>query len=238
MVLPVPAHGRSAGRGRPPGGGARPGGVRPLGQAGRPRRLHLRPPRARGCARWLEANDLRHITLVCQDWGGLVGLRVVAEHPDRFDRVVVANTFLPTGDRPAGDGFLKWRTFSQEVPEFDSGKVVQSGCATTPGPRGGRRLRRPVPRPGLHRRRPPVPHPRPHHARRPRRGGQPCGLEGPGGVGPAHAVRLLRPGPRHRRQRAGLPPARARHDGASATPPSRAPGTSCRRTRAPSSPPW
>ncbi len=83
---------------------------------------------------WLEANDLRHITLVCQDWGGLVGLRVVAEHPDRFDRIVVANTFLPTGDRPAGDGFLKWRTFSQEVPEFDSGKVVQSGCATTLAP--------------------------------------------------------------------------------------------------------
>ena len=71
---------------------------------------------------------------MCQDWGGLVGLRVVAEHPDRFDRIVVANTFLPTGDRPAGDGFLKWRTFSQEVPEFDSGKVVQSGCATTLAP--------------------------------------------------------------------------------------------------------
>lgn len=83
---------------------------------------------------WLEANDLRNITLVCQDWGGLIGLRVVAEHPDRFDRIVVANTFLPTGDRPAGEGFLKWRSFSQEVPEFNSGKVVQSGCATTLAP--------------------------------------------------------------------------------------------------------
>ena len=48
----------------------------------------------------LEAIDLRHITLVGQDWGGLIGLRLAAENPDRFDRVVAANTFLPTGDRP------------------------------------------------------------------------------------------------------------------------------------------
>src|SRR3954464_10978264 len=62
---------------------------------------------------WLEANDLRRITLVCQDWGGLIGLRLVTALPDRFDRVVAANTFLPTGDRDPGKGFLAWQRFSQ-----------------------------------------------------------------------------------------------------------------------------
>ena len=50
----------------------------------------------------LERLDLRRITLVCQDWGGLIGLRLAAEQPERFARIVAANTFLPTGDRPAG----------------------------------------------------------------------------------------------------------------------------------------
>jgi len=49
-----------------------------------------------------DALDLRDITLVCQDWGGLIGLRLVGEHPDRFARVVTANTFLPTGATPPG----------------------------------------------------------------------------------------------------------------------------------------
>jgi haloalkane dehalogenase len=79
---------------------------------------------------WLVSNDLRDITLVCQDWGGLIGLRLVTALPDRFDRVVVANTLLPTGDTPIGDGFLNWRTFSQEMPEFHSGLVLQLGTAT------------------------------------------------------------------------------------------------------------
>ena len=81
---------------------------------------------------WLEAVDLRGVTLVGQDWGGLIGLRLVAEHPDRFDRVVVANTFLPTGDRPAGEAFLAWRKYSQEAPEFNAGRIVQGGSATRP----------------------------------------------------------------------------------------------------------
>jgi haloalkane dehalogenase len=79
---------------------------------------------------WMEANDLRHITLVCQDWGGLIGLRLLAEHQDRFERLVVANTFLPTGDRPPGEAFLNWQRFSQETPVFDSGFVVQLGTTT------------------------------------------------------------------------------------------------------------
>jgi haloalkane dehalogenase len=74
--------------------------------------------------------DLRHITLVCQDWGGLIGLRLAAENPDRFDRIVAANTFLPTGDRHPGDAFLAWQKFSQEVPELPVGRIVNGGCAT------------------------------------------------------------------------------------------------------------
>ncbi len=79
---------------------------------------------------WLEAVDLRGATFVGQDWGGLIGLRLVAEHPDRFDRVVAANTFLPTGDRHPGDAFLAWQKFSQEVPDFEVGKIVNGGCTT------------------------------------------------------------------------------------------------------------
>lgn len=78
----------------------------------------------------LERLDLHAATLVCQDWGGLIGLRLAAEHEDRFARIVVANTFLPTGDRPAGDAFMAWRKFSQETPEFPVGGILQGGCAT------------------------------------------------------------------------------------------------------------
>jgi haloalkane dehalogenase len=78
--------------------------------------------------------DLRGITLVCQDWGGLIGLRLAAEHADRFARIAAANTFLPTGDRPAGDAFMAWQKFSQEVPEFPTGMIVSGGCVTTLAP--------------------------------------------------------------------------------------------------------
>jgi haloalkane dehalogenase len=74
--------------------------------------------------------DLSGITVVGQDWGGLVGLRLVAEHPDRFRRVVTANTGLPTGDERATDAFFAWQKFSQETPEFPVGRIVAGGCAT------------------------------------------------------------------------------------------------------------
>ena len=76
---------------------------------------------------WLTQVDLQGITLVCQDWGGLIGLRLVAAMPDRFARVVTANTALPTGDRPMGAAFAAWRAFSQEVPEFRAGRIVYGG---------------------------------------------------------------------------------------------------------------
>jgi haloalkane dehalogenase len=82
-------------------------------------------------AAFLSATSLEHVTLVCQDWGGLIGLRMVAEHTQRFARVVAANTFLPTGDEKPRDAFFAWREFSQNVPELPVGKIVSTGCATT-----------------------------------------------------------------------------------------------------------
>src|SRR5258708_57028 len=79
-----------------------------------------------------DALDLRDITFVGQDWGGLIGLRLVAEHPDRYARVVTANTFLPTGDTPPGDALLGWQRFSQTVEDFAVGFIVGSGCDTMP----------------------------------------------------------------------------------------------------------
>jgi haloalkane dehalogenase len=84
---------------------------------------------------WLRAAlfdqlDLRDVTLVAQDWGGLLGLRLVGEHPGRFARVVAANTNLPTGDRRANDAFMRWRRFSQEVEDFAVGFIVSTGCTT------------------------------------------------------------------------------------------------------------
>ncbi len=74
--------------------------------------------------------DLRDVTLVGQDWGGLIGLRLVGEHPERFARVVAANTGLPTGDTRMSDAFLAWQNFSQETPTFPVGAIVSGGCTT------------------------------------------------------------------------------------------------------------
>ncbi|MEM7176953.1 MAG: haloalkane dehalogenase [Pseudomonadota bacterium] len=79
---------------------------------------------------WLVQMDLRGITLFCQDWGGLIGLRLVADMPERFARVVVANTALPTGDRPMSDAFRAWRAFSQSVTEFNAGRIVDGGTVS------------------------------------------------------------------------------------------------------------
>jgi haloalkane dehalogenase len=78
----------------------------------------------------IEALALREITLVCQDWGGLLGLRIVAEHPERFARVVAANTALPTGEGSPSEGFTAWRTFSQTVPELPIARILQAGSTT------------------------------------------------------------------------------------------------------------
>ncbi|MBV9381212.1 MAG: haloalkane dehalogenase [Streptosporangiaceae bacterium] len=74
--------------------------------------------------------DLRGLTLVGQDWGGLIGLRLVAEHPGRFARVVAANTGLPTGDQPMPEIWLRFREVVRTAPALSVSRLVQSGCRT------------------------------------------------------------------------------------------------------------
>jgi haloalkane dehalogenase len=79
-------------------------------------------------AAFVRALDFEAITLVGQDWGGLIGLRVLAGDAGRFARVVVANTGLPTGDHPPSDGFMRWREFSQTTANFHVGGIVKGAC--------------------------------------------------------------------------------------------------------------
>jgi len=74
---------------------------------------------------------LSGVTLVGQDWGGLIGLRLVAEHPDRFARVVAANTGLPTGDQAMPDVWLRFRDVVAAAPVLGISRLVQAGCRTT-----------------------------------------------------------------------------------------------------------
>jgi haloalkane dehalogenase len=73
---------------------------------------------------------LRDITFFGQDWGGLVGLRVLALDPDRYARVAIGNTGLPTGHGPASDAFMAWQKFSQETPVFDIGFMINAATTT------------------------------------------------------------------------------------------------------------
>ncbi len=75
---------------------------------------------------WLTGLDLKGVTLFCQDWGGLIGLRLVAAFPDRFAGVIVSNTGMPTGSG-ATDGFTAWLNFSQSVPVFPAGMIANGG---------------------------------------------------------------------------------------------------------------
>jgi haloalkane dehalogenase len=77
---------------------------------------------------------LKDITLVCQDWGGLIGLRLVAEHTDLFARVLAANTMLPTGDHGASDAFLQWQKFSQEVEVFPVASIIKGATVSDLSP--------------------------------------------------------------------------------------------------------
>ena len=75
---------------------------------------------------WIEAMDLRDITLVCQDWGSLLGLRLAVAMEDRFARVVVANGFLPTAHHSVPRAFKLWQAFARWSPWFPIGKIVDS----------------------------------------------------------------------------------------------------------------
>ena len=74
--------------------------------------------------------DLNDVTFFGQDWGGLIGLRLVTAQPERFARVAIGNTGLPTGDRPPSDAFMRWQHFSQTTPVFPIGDLVNGACTT------------------------------------------------------------------------------------------------------------
>ncbi|GAA4084493.1 MULTISPECIES: haloalkane dehalogenase [Zhongshania] len=76
----------------------------------------------------LDQLDLQDITLFCQDWGGLIGLRLLAEENNRFSRTVAANTMLPTGDHHPGEAFIQWQQLSQNIPTFTVGKLIAGAC--------------------------------------------------------------------------------------------------------------
>ncbi len=74
---------------------------------------------------------LEKVTLFCQDWGGLIGLRLVAEHRERFQAVLASNTALPDGTAPISQAFLDWLEFSQNAPDLDVGAILQLGSSRT-----------------------------------------------------------------------------------------------------------
>lgn len=78
---------------------------------------------------FIRALKLEQITLVVQDWGGLLGLTVASEMPELFARLVIMNTGLPTGDEPMGKGFMRWREFASNSPDLPVGLVIQNGTA-------------------------------------------------------------------------------------------------------------
>jgi haloalkane dehalogenase len=79
---------------------------------------------------FIERLDLRETTLVCHDWGGLIGLTAAAQHPERFARLVIMNTGLPTGEEKMPPGFMAWRSFALRTPEMVASLIVRKGCAT------------------------------------------------------------------------------------------------------------
>jgi len=78
---------------------------------------------------FVRALDLRGITLVVHDWGGLIGLAALPSMEDRVDRLVIMNTGLPTGNEPAPAEFLRWRDYVKGTPDLPVGKIVRSGLA-------------------------------------------------------------------------------------------------------------
>jgi haloalkane dehalogenase len=96
-------------------------------------------------AAFLESLDVRDAILVGQDWGGLLGLRLVAEHETRFSGVVAANTFLPTGDEPLNPAFDAWRASSQRMPAFDAGRILTRTCTPPLAPETAAAYQAPFP---------------------------------------------------------------------------------------------
>ena len=80
---------------------------------------------------WIEALKLKNITLVCQNWGSLLGLRLAAEHPELFSRIIVGNGMLPTGESALPKIFTLWTAFATHSPWLPIGRIVQLGTERT-----------------------------------------------------------------------------------------------------------
>jgi haloalkane dehalogenase len=78
---------------------------------------------------FIKAVDLKQITVVVQDWGGLIGLAAVAHMPERFARLVIMNTFLPTGKEKPSEAFLAWRKYAETHPDMQIGRSILGGMA-------------------------------------------------------------------------------------------------------------
>ena len=181
VELPLPAHDPAAGRRRAPRRRARPRRLRPQRQADASSTDYtLRPPRRLDVVRCCSTTlDLRDITFFGQDWGGLIGLRLVAAQPDRYARVVIGNTGLPTGDGAPQRGVPRLAEVLPGVARASRSATSSTAAAPpTLPPEVDRRLRRTVPRRHLQGRRPHLPVARADQSRRPGRRRQRRRLEG------------------------------------------------------------
>jgi haloalkane dehalogenase len=79
---------------------------------------------------FIQQLDLERITLVCQDWGGLLGLPIATEMPERFARLVVMNTGLPASGKPPGPGFMAWKAFANRSNDMEIGRVLQNATVS------------------------------------------------------------------------------------------------------------
>jgi haloalkane dehalogenase len=87
-------------------------------------RLHLETLKA-----FIQALDLRRLTLVVHDWGGLIGLTAASQLPERVARLIILNTGLPDGESRMPEAFLRWRAFAERVPELPIRRVMKMGLA-------------------------------------------------------------------------------------------------------------
>ena len=79
---------------------------------------------------WLDANAPEEIFFFGQDWGGLIGLRLVAANPKKFSGLVLSNTGLPDGNASPTEAFMAWQKFSQTAENFPIGNIINGGCLT------------------------------------------------------------------------------------------------------------
>lgn len=118
-----------------------------FGRSDKPARVedHTAGMHVRSIVSLVEKLDLRNVTLVVQDWGGLIGLPALAEVPDRFARVVVMNTGLPDGTKRMPPAWLLFREFVKRTPDLPVGWLIGRGCAQPVAPEVKRAYDAPFP---------------------------------------------------------------------------------------------